>query len=160
MAIESHLSDILHYSVTWKEVSSCSLIPCGLWSTRLLCRWYFPGKNTGVGWHFILQGIFLTQESSLHLLWLLPWQVNFLRACHLGSPKSKILGLYSCCCCHLPVWNHAFWMLPIQLHAHGWYGYTRLNIPHLLHLGFPALVPFTCCHFAAENTFISSTLGA
>ena len=32
-----------------------------------------PGKNTGVGCHALLQGIFLTQESSLHLLCLLQW---------------------------------------------------------------------------------------
>ena len=36
--------------------------------TRLLCPWDFPGKNTGVGCHFLLQGIFLTQGSNLHLL--------------------------------------------------------------------------------------------
>ena len=28
----------------------------------------FPGKNTGVGCHFILQGIFLTQRSNAYLL--------------------------------------------------------------------------------------------
>ena len=28
---------------------------------RLLCPWDFPGKNTGVGCHFLLQGIFLTR---------------------------------------------------------------------------------------------------
>ena len=28
---------------------------------RLLCPWEFPGKNTGVGCHFFLQGPFLTQ---------------------------------------------------------------------------------------------------
>ena len=28
----------------------------------------FPGKNTRVGSHFLLQGIFLTQESNLGLL--------------------------------------------------------------------------------------------
>ena len=27
---------------------------------RLLCPWDFPGKNTGVGCHFLLQGIFPT----------------------------------------------------------------------------------------------------
>ena len=26
--------------------------------------WDFPGKNVGVGSHFLLQGIFLTQESN------------------------------------------------------------------------------------------------
>ena len=30
----------------------------------LLCPWGFPGKNTGVCCHFLLQGIFLTQGSS------------------------------------------------------------------------------------------------
>ena len=30
--------------------------------TRLLCPWDFPGKNTGVGCHFLLQGIFPTQD--------------------------------------------------------------------------------------------------
>jgi len=31
------------------------------------CPWDFPGKNTGVGCHFLLQGIFLTQGSNAHL---------------------------------------------------------------------------------------------
>ena len=35
---------------------------------RLLCPWNSPGKNTGVGCPFILQGIFLTQESNPCLL--------------------------------------------------------------------------------------------
>ena len=33
--------------------------------------WDFPGKNTGVGCHFLLQGTFPTQGSNLHLLHLL-----------------------------------------------------------------------------------------
>ena len=36
----------MHVGVT--SVVSNSLQPCGLWSTRLLCHWGFPGKNTGV----------------------------------------------------------------------------------------------------------------
>ena len=36
-----------------------------LWiATSLLCPWNSPGKNTGVGWHFLLQGIFPTQGSN------------------------------------------------------------------------------------------------
>ena len=31
-------------------------------------HWNSPGKNTGVGSHFLLRGIFLTQESNLGLL--------------------------------------------------------------------------------------------
>ena len=33
--------------------------PHGLEPAQLLCPWVFPGKNTGVGCHFLLQGIFL-----------------------------------------------------------------------------------------------------
>ena len=46
---------------------SDSLRPRGWWPTRLLCPWTFPGKSTGVGCHFLLQGIFLTQGSNLGL---------------------------------------------------------------------------------------------
>ena len=35
---------------------------------RLLCPWNSPHKNTGVGCHFLLQGIFLTQGLNLSLL--------------------------------------------------------------------------------------------
>ena len=38
--------------------------PRALYAVRFLCPWDFPGKNTGVGCHFILQGIFLTQELA------------------------------------------------------------------------------------------------
>ena len=44
---------------------------------RLLRPWNFPGKNTGMGRHFLLQGIFPTQGSNLHLLQLQHWQVNW-----------------------------------------------------------------------------------
>ena len=40
---------------------SDSLLPCGLWPTRLLHPWESPGKHTGVGCRFLLQGIFLTK---------------------------------------------------------------------------------------------------
>ena len=35
---------------------------------QLLCAWDSLGKNTGVGCHALLQGIFLTQGSNLHLM--------------------------------------------------------------------------------------------
>ena len=35
---------------------------------RLLCLWNFPGKNTGVGCHFLFQRIFPAQELNLCLL--------------------------------------------------------------------------------------------
>ena len=44
---------------------SGSLRPHGLQPTGPLGLWDFPGKNIGVGCHFLLQGIFLTQGSVL-----------------------------------------------------------------------------------------------
>ena len=38
---------------------------------RFLCPWDSPGKNTRVGCHFLLQGIFPTQGLNPHLLCLL-----------------------------------------------------------------------------------------
>ena len=32
--------------------------------TRLLCPWDTPGKNTGVGCHFLLQGIYLPDPGT------------------------------------------------------------------------------------------------
>ena len=40
----------------------------GLLPARLLCPWDFPGKNIGMGCHFILQRIFPTQGSNPRLL--------------------------------------------------------------------------------------------
>ena len=52
-------------SVSWSVVSDSLHGPE---PARLLCPWNFPGKNIGVGSHFLLQGIFLTQGSKLGLL--------------------------------------------------------------------------------------------
>ena len=59
---------------------------------RLLCPclWDFPGKNTGVGCHFLLQGIFLTQELNPRLLF---WQADSLPLSHQGSLLSHSKGL-------------------------------------------------------------------
>ena len=52
-------------------------------ASQALCPWDSPGENTGVGCHFLLQGIFLTQGLNPHLLHLLHWQENSLPLCHL-----------------------------------------------------------------------------
>ena len=68
---------------------SCpTLRPRGLQPTRLLCPWDSPGKDTGEGCHFLLQGIFPTQGSNPSPLCLLHWQVYSLPLSHLGSPSS------------------------------------------------------------------------
>ena len=48
------------------------------------CPWDFPGKNTGVACHSLLQGIFPTQGSNPCLL---HWQADSLPLSHQGSPQ-------------------------------------------------------------------------
>ena len=57
---------------TWSD----SLSLHGLQPARPPCPWDSPGKNTGVGCHVLLQGIFLTQGSNPRLLRLLHWQAG------------------------------------------------------------------------------------
>ena len=52
----------------------------------------FLGKNTGVGCHALLQGIFLTQELNLPLLRLLHWQAGSLPLAPPGKPKFSVMN--------------------------------------------------------------------
>ena len=77
-----------------KNKCMCACSVDSLWShelrpTKLLCPWDFPGKNTGVGCHFLLQGIFPAQRSDPHLLYLLHWQAGSLLLSHVGSLKKQ-----------------------------------------------------------------------
>ena len=70
----------------WKwshSVVSNSLGHHGPQSTRPLHPWDFPGKNTGVGCHFLLQGIFPTQglNPGLRHCRLMLYRLN-----HQGNP--------------------------------------------------------------------------
>ena len=55
-----------------KGVRACSVVSE---PARPLCPWDFPGKNTGVGSHFLLQAIFPTQGWNLCLgvSWIGRW---------------------------------------------------------------------------------------
>ena len=53
---------------------------------RILCLWNSPGKDTGVGYHALLQGMFLIQELNLYLVHLLHWQADSLPLSNLGNP--------------------------------------------------------------------------
>ena len=71
MVIEqSGKGHLTHPSRCYLVARSCLTLlrPHGLQPSRLLCPWDFPGKNTGVGFHFLLQGIFLTQGLDPHFL--------------------------------------------------------------------------------------------
>ena len=76
------------YPVSAKSLQSCSTIcnskdysPPGSSSP-----WGFPGKNNGVGCHFLLQGIIPTQGSNPRLLYHLHWQAASLPLAPCGKP--------------------------------------------------------------------------
>ena len=86
----SHLFSQLPSFWKVKSVSRFSCVrffvtPHGLSPARLLCPWNSPGENTGVGSHSLLQGLFLTPGSSLHLLYS-RWILYHLS--HQGSPPN------------------------------------------------------------------------
>ena len=60
------------------------------WTVVLQAPLSYPGKNTEVGGHFLLQGIFPTQGSSPGVLHLLHWQEDSSPLNHLGSPFQTI----------------------------------------------------------------------
>ena len=73
--IQVYLTVILKKSIAFSEkwkwshsVVSDPLRPHGLQPTRLLPPWDSPGKSIGMGCHFLLQGIFLTQGLNPGLL--------------------------------------------------------------------------------------------
>ena len=94
---------------------SDSLQPCGQLLTSLLCPWDSPGENIGMGCHFLLQGIFLTQGSNSCLFHLLHCRHILYHLSHQGSlylhiniqehrfefePRSDNLGLNPQTCIH------------------------------------------------------------
>ena len=76
------------YSICAKSPQSsptlCDSMECSLPGSS--AHGDFPGKNTRVGRHILLQEIFLTQGSSLHLLCLLHWHVGPLPLVQPGKP--------------------------------------------------------------------------
>ena len=64
----------------------------GLQPSRLLCPWDSLGKNTVVGCHALLQGIFPTQGLKPYLLCLQHWQQGSLP---LAPPVGHLLSFLS-----------------------------------------------------------------
>ena len=80
-----------------------------LWTVahQALCPWDFPGRNTRVGCHFLLQGIFPTQGSNSclpHCRWIL-YHLNYQGiyshtecACHYTATKLVLNKYYYFMC--------------------------------------------------------------
>ena len=76
------------------SVVSDSLRLHGLQPARLLCLWNSPGRNAGVGCHFLLQGIFQIQGSIPGL----PHCRQILyHLSHQGSSHADTVGRYFSC---------------------------------------------------------------
>ena len=82
------------------RLTLCNPMDCS--PTRLLCPWGSPGKNTGVGCHAHLQGIFLIQDLNPCVLRLPLWQAGSLplappigkpaECCHVGVVQCDVLS--------------------------------------------------------------------
>ena len=61
----------------------CDRMDCSLPGSSV--HGIFPGKNTGVGCHFLLQGNFPTQGPKPQILCLLDWLADSLLLSHLRT---------------------------------------------------------------------------
>ena len=119
-----NLCDIV-YALCTCSVMSDSMPPHGLQPTRLLCPWHSPGKNTGVGCHAPLQGIFPIQGLNLHLLRLLHWQAGSLPLAPSGTRMVRIKKLTTPCV------SEDAEQVELSCSAHGnikWYGHLENQI--------------------------------
>ena len=88
---------------------SDSVQPHGRQPTRLLCPWDSPGKNTGVGCHFLLQGMKVKSESEVAQSCLTP---SDLMNCSL--PGSSIHGTFQA---RVLEWGATAFSGPLSTHA-------------------------------------------
>ena len=90
-------------SVTKSRLALCDPMDCSPPGSSV--HGVFPphggknGKNTGVGYHCLLQGIFPTQGLNPCLLCLLHWQTDSLLLSHLGSPVDSFTKWPICTAC-------------------------------------------------------------
>ena len=94
----------------------------------LLCPWNSPGKNTGMGYHSLLQGIFPAQGSHPCLLY---WQADSLPLSHQEvqlSLRQWFILLFSLACQwplslpNRPSFLKVLWFLHIGHNIHCWEG--------------------------------------
>ena len=72
---------------------SNSLLPHGLQPSRLFCPWDFPGRNTGVGYHSLLQGIFHTPGIDPKFPMSSALAGRFFTSMPPGKPPPHLVGM-------------------------------------------------------------------
>ena len=103
------------------SVALCNPMDCSLPGSSVYG--ILQAKNTGVGCHFLLQGIFLTQGFISHLLHLLDWQVDSLP--HHFANKGLSRQSYAFSSSHVWMWeldykeswapkNWCFWTVVLE----------------------------------------------
>ena len=100
-----------HFSCVW-------LLMTPLKPPRLLSPWDFPGKNTGVGCRFLLQGIFPTQGSNRDLMIPALTGVFFTTITTILGVRHHIIG--------------CFWAGPVP------WSFAAIGMPMALTVGCPA----------------------
>ena len=98
-----------HHRCDGHEFEWVSGVGDGQGSLACFSPWDFPGKNTGVSCHALLQGIFPIQGSNLHLLSLLHWQLGSLPLVPPGGPCAHLGTLNTTTCSECFMFCY-FWM--------------------------------------------------
>ena len=118
----------------------CNPVDCS--PSRLLCPWNSPGKNTGVGCHALLQGIFPTRGTNLGLLHCR--QILY-HLSHLGNPKETSTSIQ---------WNTSeateisYW----NMQQHGWISNAWWNLEEAkLKKATDSVIPFTWHYVQVKN---------
>ena len=115
------------------SVTSDSLRPHGLQSTRLLCPWNFSGNNTGGSYHFFLQGKQFQGDTVVKNLPANAGDTRDLDSIP-GSGRSpecngwewlSSLGLHVIVCPCIALCSLGFWA--IEGGAHAWNSWSRMH---------------------------------
>ena len=115
---------------------SCVQLLATLWSVahQAPMSMDFPGKNTGMGFHALLQGIFPTQRSNPHLLHLLHRQAVFFFVCFVFlplAPSGKWCSPYLLQIINLSFFQSLAWLCLSAWHPSG--GEPSFRVTHARH---------------------------
>ena len=93
VGFRDHATDNQLFDESWKW-KSLSCVPLFATPSTIDSPWNSPGRNTGVGSHSLLQGIFPTQGSNSglpHCRWILYQMSHQGNPCSLMSPIKSLL---------------------------------------------------------------------
>ena len=110
-----------------RSVVSDSLRPHGLKPARFLCPWNSLGKDTGVGCHSLLHGIFPTQVSHIAVRFFTIWATREAQIGETSHQYTSITGLKT---------NRRFFLeFPLFCSHIYWHSYTYIQIAmHIQHM--------------------------